>query len=401
MLTELPTSTDVLIVGAGATGLALAATLAARGVSFVVIDALAEPRRFAGGIALTPQTLELLEPLGITERLTGIGNRARAARFFSGDRNREVVALRFDKLSTRFPYLLFIPQQYTEKALTDRLGELAAGTRSGAESAVYRPYKLLSLAQDDTGVTATVLGPDGERTVRAKYAAGTDGVHSTVRELTHVGFPGELFRQSYLQNDVFLTGGPPRDEVHMFCSRLGAVTFAHIPWDPAGVVRIALSLDRPPAAFSTLKPHQLQALIDERAPDGYQVKITEVLETTHHPASHRVAERYRVGRIFLAGDAAHSHSPIGGQAINLGMQDGAALGTALGTVLNTGEDVLDSYENERRPAGREVVDLTRQMNQIATEPNRWKGALRDALFPVARIPVLNQRVTRVMAGLDR
>jgi 2-polyprenyl-6-methoxyphenol hydroxylase-like FAD-dependent oxidoreductase len=187
----------------------------------------------------------------------------------------------------------------------------------------------------------------------------------------------------------------------MFCSRLGAVTFAHIPWHRSGVVRIAVSVDRPPPAFATLKPRELQALIDERAPAGYPVKITEVLETTHHPASHRIAERFRVGRIFLAGDAAHSHSPIGGQAINLGIQDGLALAAALATVLNTGADVLDSYERERRPRGKEVVDLTRRMNQVATEPGRWRGGLRDVLFPAAKVPALNRRVTRVMAGLTR
>jgi 2-polyprenyl-6-methoxyphenol hydroxylase-like FAD-dependent oxidoreductase len=391
---ELPDSTEVLIVGAGAAGLALAVTLAARGRDFTLVDKLPARSTFSRAIGTIPLTLEMLQPLGVAEKLAGMGNHARLARFFSGDRDREFVAVRFDRLTTRFPYVLLMPQHFTERVLEERLREL-----SGAE--VYRPYVLTGLEQDGSGVLAAVTGPgrDGERhRLRAKYVVGADGARSTVRELLAVGFPGDTCRQTFLLHDLRLADGPPPDEIQMFCSRLGAVTMGAIPPD---IVRITVSVDEPPAAPEAMSVADVQALINERAPAHYRPEVLEVLHSGRSRVHHRLAERFRVGRVFLAGDAAHSNSPVSGQGMNLGIQDGLVLGDLLASALRTGRDGLDDYERRRRSAAGEAIGMTRRMHQISTEAGRVTGGLRDRFLPVVNLTALNRRVAHQLSGLGR
>jgi 2-polyprenyl-6-methoxyphenol hydroxylase-like FAD-dependent oxidoreductase len=392
---ELPESTEILIIGAGATGLALAATLAARGRSFAIIDKLPERSNFSRAIGTIPLTLEMLQPLGVAEQLAGMGNRARLARFYSGDRDREFVKVRFDRLSTRFPYVLLMPQHFTETVLETRLREL-----NGAE--VHRPYVLTGIEQDGKGVVATVTGAgpaEGEtRTIRADYVVGADGARSTVRELLAVRFPGDTCRQTFMLHDLRLKDGPPNDEIQMFCSRLGAVTMGAIP---PGIVRATISVDDPPASPEGPTVAQVQALIDERAPAHYRPEVLEVLHSGRSRVHHRLADRFRVGRVFLAGDAAHSNSPVSGQGMNLGIQDGIILGDLLATSLATGRDLLDDYERRRRPIAKEAIGMTRRMHQISTEAGPVTGGLRDRLFPLANLSVLNRRVAYQLSGLGR
>ncbi len=385
-MTELPERTDVLVVGAGATGLALAATLAGAQVDFVVIDKLLEGRNLSRAIGTVPRTLEMLQQLQVADRLSDLGNHAGKATFFSGDRDRRIATVRFGHLATRFPFVLLLPQSVTEKVILTRLEEL--GGR------VHRPYTLTGLSQDDSVVTATVSGADGEvRTIRARYVVGADGARSTVRELIGVDFPGETFRQTFMLFDLYLDPGPPPDEIQMFCSRLGAVTMGALP---SGITRLTISIDDPPDAVT---PQDVQVLVDERGPAHYRPKVLEVLDSARSRVHHRVAERFRSDRVFLGGDAAHANSPVSGQGMNLGIQDGITLGNILAGALTGSSERLDAYERERRPIAREAVGMTRRMNALATDRGRWTSGFRDTFLPIANLSVVNRRLAFELSGL--
>lgn len=387
MTTEFPESTDVLVVGAGPSGLAVASTLAAADVRTVMIDQVGESENLSRAVGTTPRTLEMLEPLGISEQLAAISNRVNRIRAFSGDRDRNIITLQLTRLSTRFPYITILPQHLIERTILTRLHELGGH--------VHRPLRLSGMRQDGSGVTAAVVGPDGqERTIRAKYAVGADGQRSAVRSSANVDFPGVTFRQSFVLADMRLGSGPPSDEIHLFFSRRGAVIIGHMPGD---VFRVCLSVDR--TVNSCLGEKEAEELLLERSPSRYEPEVVEVLDSSRTRVHHRIAERFRSGRILLAGDAAHVNSPIIGQGMNLGIQEGVTLGNALAATLRTGVDTLDSYERERRPIAERAVAATNRINEIATERTRWKGALRDTLFPVANVPALNRKIVYRLSGV--
>lgn len=229
----LPNATDVLIVGAGPTGLALAAKLALAGVDFVLVDRLPEGANTSRAAVVHARTLEVLEELGITEELVRHG--IKVSRFSVRDRDRPILTIRFDRLPTRYPYTL-IPQQQTEAILLDRLRAL--GRR------VYRPYSVVDLRQDVQGVDAKVAA-DGASTqrIRARYIVGADGMHSLVRERAGIGFTGDVYEQSFVLADVRLRWALEREEVRLFFSPDGLVVIAPLP---GGLHRIVATLDSAP-----------------------------------------------------------------------------------------------------------------------------------------------------------
>jgi len=189
----LPATTDVAIVGAGPTGLALAAVLATEGVSCVLLDRLAEGANTSRAAVVHARTLEVIEELGVTDRMRAEGHVV--PRFTLRDRDRVLATIRFDGLPTRYPYTLMVPQNVTEAILLGRLRELGGD--------VHRPYAVTGLEQDADGVTVTAAA-DGQppQTVRARYVVGADGMHSSVRECAGIGFTGDSYEQSFVLADV-------------------------------------------------------------------------------------------------------------------------------------------------------------------------------------------------------
>jgi 2-polyprenyl-6-methoxyphenol hydroxylase-like FAD-dependent oxidoreductase len=385
----LPATTDVMIVGAGPTGLALAAVLATVGVSFVLVDRLAEGANTSRAAVVHARTLEVLEELEVPDRLRVEGHVV--PRFTVRDRDRVLATIRFDGLPTRYPYTLMVPQNGTEAILLGRLRELGGD--------VHRPYVATDLWQDADGVTVTVAADgQGPQTVRARYAVGADGMHSTVRECVDIGFTGDTYEQSFVLADVRMSWLLRADEVMLFFSPAGLLVVAPLP---GGRHRVVATLDDAPERPGIA---DVQRLLDERGPVTGAAHVDEIVWSSRFRVHHRVANRYRAGRILLAGDAAHVHSPAGGQGMNIGIQDAVVLGHALAAVLagRAAESQLDEYERTRRPVAERVVTLTDRMTRVATlRSSRTRSVRNGAIDLIGRIPAVRHRLAMELAGLRK
>ena len=304
-----PPDTEVAIVGAGPTGLALAVTLASAGVDFVIVDRLAEGANTSRAAVVHARTLEVLDELGAAEELIARG--IPITRFAVRDGSRRLLTVPFDGLPTPYPFTLMVPQCETEAVLLARLRALGAD--------VHRPYEVDSVVQDADGVTLTMTTG---QTLRAEYAVGADGMHSAVRAASGIGFTGSAYAESFVLADVEMDWAPGPEEVSLTFGAAGLTVVAPLP---GGHYRIVATVDEAPA---TPDLAFVQRLLDERAPG--RATVTALAWSSRFRVHHRVADHYRAGRLLLAGDAAHVHSPAGGQGMNTGIQDGFALGIGAG-----------------------------------------------------------------------
>jgi len=372
--------TDVLIVGAGPAGLTLATALAARGANFMLIDRQAEGANTSRAAVVHAHTLEALEPLQVADRLVERGVPAR--RFTIRDRDRVLVPIGFEHLPTRYPYTLMVSQAVTESVLLERLRELGGQ--------VLRPCVLTDLRQDATGVTATL---DDGRQVRARYAVGTDGMHSTVRERAGIGFTGGSYGESFLLADVRLTGGVLYDEVILYFSPAGMVVVAPLPGGAHRIVAtVANAPEHPDAGY-------LQALLDARGPASERAVVRQVLWGSRFRVHHRLADAYRAGRVLLAGDAAHVHSPAGGQGMNVGIVDAITLADALSQALAGNEAALDAYGTMRRPVAGQVIALADRLTRMATARPGLRAARNLLLRTLSRLPMVRRQLAWRLSGL--
>ena len=373
--------TDVLVVGAGPSGLTLAASLVKKGIATTVVDRQPAGANTSRAAVVNARTLEVLEDLDVARRLVKEG--IQAPRFSIRDRGRTLIPIDFSELPTDYPYSLMVPQSTTEKLLLDRLVELGGS--------VIRPKTLSSITQDADGVTATF--DDGD-VIRARYAVGADGIHSTVREQAGIGFEGGVYDESFMLADVRLSGEAPHDEVILFWAKAGLTVVAPLPGDIFRIVApVADAPEEPSAAF-------VQQILDSRGPGAGRMVVTDVIWGTRFRIHHRVADTYRAGRLLLSGDAAHVHSPAGGQGMNLGIQDAVALADALAGVLGGApESTLDDYSAAHRPIAQQVVEMTDRLTRLATLP-RAARPLRNAVIGLAgRVPSVRRALAMRLSGL--
>ncbi|WP_433136881.1 FAD-dependent monooxygenase [Actinomadura nitritigenes] len=380
---NLPTHTDVLVVGAGPVGLALTASLAAKGVSTMLIDRQAEGANTSRAAVVHARTLEVLTELDVTEKLVARGIVVPHATI--RERDRVLLHVDFGDLPTEYPFALLIPQDVTERVLLERL--------VGAGGRVTRPCELTALSQDADGVTATMA--TGER-IRARYAVGADGMHSLVRDQAGIAFRGDTYPQSFVLADAYLSGDVPDAEIRLYFSPEGVTVLAPLP---GGRHRIVATVDEAPPAPGH---SHVQGLLDTRGPQARPAAVEEIVWSSRFRVHHRVAERYRAGRMFLAGDAAHVHSPAGGQGMNTGVQDALNLASKLAAVIRDGADeiVLDAYETERLPVAEEVVSFTDKMTRVATVDNPVLRAGRNtALRALDWIPAVHRKLAMNLSEL--
>ncbi|HUR08447.1 MAG TPA: FAD-dependent oxidoreductase [Nonomuraea sp.] len=374
---------DVLIVGAGPVGLTAAIVLTQQGHQVTIVDAQAESLNTSRAAVVHARTLELLKPYGVASAMTAHG--VHTPRFTIRDRDRVLVPVPFDGLATPFPYTLMISQADTEAFLLARLEELGGK--------VLRPATVTGIEQDAEGVTATL---DDGRRIRAAYLIGADGMHSMVRESAGIAFDGGAYEESFALADVRLSGGVPQNEVILYFSPAGLVVVAPLP---GGSHRIVATVDQAPqqpdAAF-------VQQLLDERGPEAEPAVVHEVIWGSRFRVHHRIAGTYRKDRILLAGDAAHVHSPAGGQGMNLGIDDAVTLGEALSRVLRgDSPDLLDGYATGQRPQAEKVVALAGTLTALATAAS-GKRLLRNLVLRLAgKIPAVRHRLAWQLSGLNR
>ncbi|EYF08526.1 FAD-dependent oxidoreductase [Chondromyces apiculatus] len=340
----------VLICGAGATGLTLAIDLARRGVPFRLIEKLDSPFPGSRGRGIQPRTQEVFEDLGIIDRIVAVGGLYAPQRDYREDGSyAESDMGEWRDATPAEPYhlALMVPQFLTERVMRERLAELGHQVAFGCE--------LVGFAQDEDGVTARLAGPAGEETVRARYLVGADGGRSFVRGALGVDFPGQTLGMRAVAADVTLTG-LGRDAWHRFN---GANMERQVAISPlAGTDLFAIQGPIPQEGEVDLSAEGLERMIAERTGRS-DIHIQSVSWASAYTMNARLANRYRVGRVFLAGDAAHIHPPTGGQGLNTSVQDAYNLGWKLAAVLGGApQRLLDSYEEERRPVAEAMLGLS-------------------------------------------
>ncbi|MFF5250258.1 rifampin monooxygenase [Streptosporangium sp. NPDC000095] len=344
---------DVIIVGGGPTGLMLAAELRLHGVRVLVLEKEAEPAGYVRALGLHVRSIEVMDQRGLLERFLANGRKHPLGGFFAG-----LAKPAPDRLDTTHPYVLGIPQPVTDRLLAERATELGAEIRRG--------HELVGLSQDEDGVTAELA--DGTR-LRSRYLVGCDGGRSTVRRLLGVAFPGEPSRNDTLLGEMEV-GVPPETvaavvaEVRKTNLRFGLGPFGE------GVYRVVVPAEgvvEDRSAPPSLEEFKRQL----RVFSGTDFGVHSPRWLSRFGDATRQAERYRTGRVLLAGDAAHIHPPVGGQGLNLGIQDAFNLGWKLAAEVGgwAPEGLLDSYHTERHPVAADVLDNTRaQMELLSTEP---------------------------------
>lgn len=408
----------VLIVGAGPTGLACAMSLARARTSVRVIDRAPVPAAHSRAIGIQARTLELFEQHRIVEPFLELGHRLRAANLYSN--GTRLARLDFDPLQTRYPYLLCLEQSVTERVLTEHLAALGVQIERGVE--------LVGLRQDAAQVEAQLAHADGrEETCRAAYVVGADGAHSTVRHLLGLSFTGQTFEQTFMLADLQVDADLSDDEFHLFASADGLAAII-----PMGAGRHRFIADNAAALSNgAAMPEAVQAgRSSEAAPPSRAIAVDGDADAdadthadahadahadganavpsleqcrmvatrrVHHPLmlsalgwssffhiNSRMVERLRTQRVFLAGDAAHVHSPAGAQGMNTGIQEALNLGWKLACAVagRAGGPLLDTYQIERHPIERDVLRQTTFITQLAEAERGPLKLLRERVMPV-------------------
>ena len=362
---------DVLIAGAGPTGLTLAITLCQLGIKPRIIDKAAQSSTVSKALAVWSGSLEVLQGMGVIDRFLAAGTRLNA--LSAGTGTRELMSLKIGTgIDSPYPFPLLLPQSGTEKILGERLAALGV--------TIERSVELTGLKQDAGGVTATLRHADGRsEEAHCRYLVGCDGARSVVRHELDIAYEGYTEPDTYVLGDVRIDG-PTLDRRNIYINLRGGGAVALFPYEDDTWRIFAKRGPVPAGADEPAALEELQRHMDRHGPPGAKLRDPRWLSTFR--VNERLAARYRVGNCFLAGDAAHIHSPAGGQGMNTGIQDAVNLGWKLAYVLQGAGDaaiLLDSYEAERRPVARHVIKGSADRLHVAFNDSRLFQAVRNTV----------------------
>ncbi len=389
-----PMRVDVLVVGAGPGGLTAAGDLARCGRSVAVLERWPEMNPSSRAFATMARTLEVLDARGLADDVLANAHRAPGVSIFAGAR------IDLTHLRSAYRFVAVTPQTNVDRVLADYATSQGADIRRGVE--------VVALVQDSDGVTVTARAKDDDdprryQTWHAKYVIGADGAHSTVRDLLNVEFPGNTILSSVVLADVLLAEGPTSGELTLG-STANVIGFL-APYDRRdndGAWYRAMVWDRHHQVPDTepVSPAEVVDVLTRAM--GRDLGVREVGWLSRFHCDERQVTEYRHGRVFLAGDAAHVHSPMGGQGMNTGIQDAVNLAWKLDAVLSgAADDVLDTYQSERHPIGKRVLRLSGLMARGVTLHPRIGRAVRNLIAPrLLRMPRVRDAVAGSFAGTE-
>lgn len=381
---------DVLIVGAGPTGLTTAICLMQLGIKCLVIDKKDEPIKTSNALGVQSRTLEIWEKLGIVDEALSQGHFIKGINIYSNEKQLGHILLK--GLKAAYPYVLTLPQAQTEKILLEKFSALGGVVQRGTE--------LISLTQHAQGVETVCRKNDKDMNLSVKWLLGCDGTHSSVRELLGIPFVGKNLSQHFVMADLEIKGPLEQDRMHGF-------------WSPQGVMaifpmknysRLIAEVSNDPE-FSETKGAPSFEIFDKLMKERSHFKVTlgEPLWTSSFWIHEHVVSKYAKGRVFLLGDASHEHSPVGGQGMNTGIQDAYNLCWKLAFVEKGYVDskLLNSYEKERLPVAKTLVQAATKATNIITTRSSFLKALRlFVLKCITRFPSLQNKIAGAVSELN-
>jgi 2-polyprenyl-6-methoxyphenol hydroxylase-like FAD-dependent oxidoreductase len=380
---------DVLIVGAGPTGLTAALELARRGITFRLIEKVAQRSPYSKAMAVHARTLETVELLSghLADAFVRTGYTSPGANFSAG---RDSAFADFSRLDTNYPYMMFVPQTDTEALLEDHLHELGQEVERGIE--------LTALTQNTDDVTVQLRSADGQmEEVSSRYVLGCDGAHSIVRHALGLPFPGKGYPWTAFLADVKVESEAGKNGLTQFSNERGLAMLIPFQDDYTRVVTIDTAYQKE-SVHDELTLDELQESVNAIVP--VPIRVSDPRWLTRWSAQLRQVPRYQVGRVFLAGDAAHIHSPAGGQGLNTGVQDAYNVAWKLALVVReqAPESLLDTYQAERYPVGQQILRESDTLLGSTFVSNALVRTGRNLAMKVF-IPLLQGSISENLSGL--
>lgn len=384
----------VLIIGAGPTGLMMACELARHGIEFRIIDKNAEATKGTNATWMQTRTLEILEAMGIVDRFLKVGNRCKGVNFYV--KGKQIVNIPLNISESIYPFILMLPQRDTERLLKERLDEFHVQ--------IERSVELIDIKQTNDSVVSTVRLANGNtETITSHWVVACDGANSVIRNKCQISFPGKDLPEQFMVADAHMGSFLPKNEIHVFFDK-GTIfpdkstLFAAFPWGTKEYRLCAnLYLERPRQTFTE---QEVREVVAERTYGNYVVeKVSWISPFWMHT---KIVDQMRHGSIFLAGDAAHTHAPVGGQGMNTGLQDAYNLAWKLALVVKgqANQSLLDSYQSERRPDAGKIVNETAFFIDMMLFDKSFVSKLKSFSQTVVHDALFAKKINRQLTQLD-